>query len=433
MLSVESLPVAEEEVVESSSNKLGDIYTFVAKGSFPQTMNPIRKKNLKRYAQKFIIDEGKLYYVGPKKEEKREVVIESERKRQIFLDCHFSDIGHHLGQKKTVHRIQSKYYWLGIIKDVVDWIKVCETCQHTERNKNQSRTIRPIKVDAPWEIVGIDTIGALPETQRGNKNVTVVIDYFTKWPEAFPVQKTDVASVARCISKCIYRFGAPKMIVCTQNADFCDKVTKVLFERWSITQKVSPVDQPQLNPLHDCTSPLLKEAILQMVSEKQAEWDDFLDPVLFLFRTSTNPTTKFTPYSLMFNRTASLPNENAASRLNRDEPEQDVYSTKEKASAYMSVIQEQQNSVKQLVLTNMNAAYKQEKKNAKRKSHNMSPVTFKAADPMFSPGEAPSLKKVKEERLYLTFPVETVLATEQSSSEDVKTELVYHLAESDVN
>lgn len=85
------------------------------------------------------------------------------------------------------------------------------------------------------------------------------------------------------------------------------------------------------------------------------------------------------------------------------------------------------------VLANMNAAYKQEKKNAKRKSHNMSPVTFKAADPMFSPREAPSLKKVKEERLYLTFPVETVLATEQSSSEDVKTELVYHLAESDVN
>lgn len=69
------------------------------------------------------IQEGKLYYVGPKKDEKREVVIEAERKRQIFLDCHFNDIGHHLGQKKTVHRIQSKYYWLGIIKDVVDWVR----------------------------------------------------------------------------------------------------------------------------------------------------------------------------------------------------------------------------------------------------------------------------------------------------------------------
>lgn len=50
-------------------------------------------------------------------------MIEAERKRQIFLDCHFDDIGHHLGQKKTVHRIQSKYYWLGIIKDVVDWVR----------------------------------------------------------------------------------------------------------------------------------------------------------------------------------------------------------------------------------------------------------------------------------------------------------------------
>lgn len=158
MLSVDSLQVAEEEVVESSSNRLGDIYAFVADGCFPQTMNPIRKKNLKRFAQKFMIEgeslhvfinfsvikrylvllnlcvinctDGRLYYVGPKKEEKREVVIEAERKRHIFLECHFNDIGHHLGQKKTVHRIQNKYYWLGIVKDVVDW--VCRGCHYPE-------------------------------------------------------------------------------------------------------------------------------------------------------------------------------------------------------------------------------------------------------------------------------------------------------------
>ncbi|KAM8761060.1 gypsy retrotransposon integrase-like protein 1 [Acanthopagrus schlegelii] len=433
MLSVESLQVAEEEVVESSSNKLGDIYTFVAKGCFPQTVHPLRKKNLRRYAQKFIFDEGKLYYVGPRKKEKREVVIEAERKRQIFLDCHFNDIGHHLGQKKTVHRIQSKYYWLGIIKDVVDWIKVCDTCQHTERSKNQARIIRPIKVDTPWEIVGIDILGPFPETQQGNTNVTVLIDYFSKWPEAFPVQKTDALSVARCISKCIYRFGAPKTIVCTQNADFCDEVTKLLSDRWSIVQKVSPLDHPQLNPLHDCTCPLLKDAVVQMVTEKQADWDDFLDPVLFLFRTSTNPTTKFTPYSLMFNRVANLPNETSLSVLNYVDQEQDMYSTKEKASTFIKRMQEQQNSVKQLVIANMNAAYKQEKKkNAKRKTHNVPSLTFKVADPLFDAGDSPSPKRLKES-LYLSFPVETVLATEQSGSEDIKTELAYHLSESDVH
>lgn len=124
--------------------------------------------------------------MGTKKEEKREVVIEADRKRQIFLDCHFNDLGHHLGQKKTVHRIQRKYYWLGIIRDVVEWvrrlsfpsvelltlpgvewsrlsfqIKVCETCRHAERNKNLARTVRPLKVAAPWDMVGIDFIGIL--------------------------------------------------------------------------------------------------------------------------------------------------------------------------------------------------------------------------------------------------------------------------------
>ncbi|XP_077418214.1 gypsy retrotransposon integrase-like protein 1 isoform X3 [Vanacampus margaritifer] len=357
MLSVDALQVAEEEVVDSTSNKLGDIYTFVAKGCFPQSMNPLRKKNLKRYAQKFIIDDGKLYYVGPKKDEKREVVIEAEKKRKIFLDCHFNDIGHHLGQKKTVHRIQSKYYWLGIIKDVVDWIKVCETCQHAERNKNLARTVRPIKVDAPWDIVGVDIIGPFPETQQLNTHATVLIDYFSKWPEAFPVQKTDAVSVARCISKFMSRFGAPKTIVCTQKPDFCDEVrcksrmnqvTNLLNDRWGIVQKVSPLAQPQLNPLHDCTSPLLKEAIMQMVTEKQADWDDFLDPVLFLFRTSINPTTRFTPYSLIFNRKANTLNQATLGPLGYDE--QDVYSVKEKASTYMTIMQEQQNTVKQLVI-----------------------------------------------------------------------------------
>ncbi|KAK6306165.1 hypothetical protein J4Q44_G00230900 [Coregonus suidteri] len=422
MLSVDSLQVvAEEEVVESSSNRLGDIYTFVAEGCYPQTMNPIRKKNLKRYAQKFIIDEGRLYYVGPKKEEKREVVIEAERKRQIFLECHFNDIGHHLGQKKTVHRIQSKYYWLGIVKDVVDWIKVCETCQHTERNKNMTRTVRPIKVDAPWEILGIDIFGPFQKTQQGNSSVVIITDYFSKWVEAFPIQKRDALSVARCISTSIYRFGAAKTVISTQSVDFCDEVTKHLCNRWNVVQRVSAVE---LNPLHDRSSGLLKEAITQVVAEKQAEWDDFLDPVLCLFRTTVNPTTKFTPYSLMFNRKTILPSET--------DQETDLHHSKEEASACMTVMQEQQNSVKQLVIANMNAAYKQEKKNAKRRARNMPSITFKVTDPLFGSGESSSPKKLKQS-IYLSFPVETVLATEQSSSDEKKSDLEYPLTISDAH
>ncbi|XP_072520923.1 gypsy retrotransposon integrase-like protein 1 [Salminus brasiliensis] len=423
MLSVEALQVAEEEVVESTSSRLGDIYTLVAEGCYPQAMNTIRKKNLKRYSQKFAIDDGRLYYVGPKKEEKREVVIEEERKREIFLQCHFNDMGHHLGQKKTVQRVQSKYYWLGIVKDVVDWIKLCETCQHAERNKNMARTVRPIKVDGPWEIMAVEAVGSFPSTVNGgNTHVVAITDYFSKWVEAFPVQRRDSLCVARCISSTVYRYGSAKTIFCSESADFCQEVTKHLCERWNIGQVVTTADQPQRNALYDRNSSLLKDAIMQMVEEKQAEWDDFLDPVLSLFRMTVNPTTKFTPHCLMFNRKASVPSE--LDLMSYEQEPGSYFLSEEAEETFFAAMQEQQNKLKQTVFSNMNAAYKEEKKNAKRRSRSASSVTLAVTEPLCTSDEPPSPKKLKEE-LFLTFPVETVLSTVQTVPDDRKNGLEY--------
>ncbi|KAJ8400066.1 hypothetical protein AAFF_G00401050 [Aldrovandia affinis] len=285
------------------------VYRYITKGVYSKHLPEQKKRGIRRCANNFSVEDGRLYYVGPKKEEKREVVIDAERKRKVFLDCHFSDIGHHLGQKKTVNRIQSKYYWLGIVKDVVDWIKLCETCQHTERNKNMSRVVRPLKVEAPWELLGIDVFGPFPETSRGNAYVVILTDYMSKWVEAFPIQKRDSLSVARCISSTIHRFGSLKTIFCSQSMDFCNEVTKYLCDRWNIVQRVSPVTAALSSGPCDRNGSLLGEAVRRAVTEKQTEWDDYLDPILFVFRTSVNPTTKFTPYYLMFSREAVLPSQ----------------------------------------------------------------------------------------------------------------------------
>lgn len=80
-------------------------------------------------------------------------------------------------------------------------------------------------------------------------------------------------------------------------------MSKQLSERWSLQLKV------QHNALLERSNTLLKDTVKQMVAEKQADWDDFIDPVLALFRTSVNPATKFTPYCLMFSRKPSMPGE----------------------------------------------------------------------------------------------------------------------------
>lgn len=85
------------------------------------------------------------------------------------------------------------------------------------------------------------------------------------------------------------------------------------------------------------------------------------------------------------------------------------------------------------VLANMNAAYKQEKKkNSKRKTHAITPLSFKITDPLFGADESPCPKKLKD-NLFLPFPDETVLSSGQSGASEIKTELSYQLGEPDVH
>lgn len=46
--------------------------------------------------------------------------------------------------------------------------------------KTQAPEMIPIKVNAPWDLVGIDLVGPLAETKNGNKYFMSCTDYFTK-------------------------------------------------------------------------------------------------------------------------------------------------------------------------------------------------------------------------------------------------------------
>ncbi|CAM4662393.1 unnamed protein product [Caretta caretta] len=408
----------QAETRAESLERYKQVYKYLAKGRYPRHLTALQKRSLRRYATKFEVEGGCLYYVGPKKEEKREVIVDPERRRQVFLESHFTEIGNHLGQKKTVHRIQSRYYWLGIVKDVVDWIKMCETCQNAEHNKNMSRKVRPVKVESPWEVLGLDIHGPFPETSRDNTHILTVTDYFTKWIEAVPVQKKDAFSVAKALAAIFYRFGASKNIYSSQSWDFCDEVSRCLCERWNISQTLTPADPAHCPGLDNCTNELLKSSIRNVVNEKPSEWDDYLDPILFDFRTSVSSVTKYTPFFLMFNRYVCLSSE---VEFVKDSKEQGAAPGKvDGLPPFTAAVQEQQNAVKEIVIANMAAAYKREQKSVKRKTRSLPSLAFKVEEGVFGGNTNASLKKLKKSQ-FMAFQIETVLTPEQSISGVKKT------------
>ena len=48
----------------------------------------------------------------------------------------------------------------------------------------------------PFERIAMDIVGPLPKTQRNNRYMLVMIDYYTRLPEAFALEHQNAHSVA---------------------------------------------------------------------------------------------------------------------------------------------------------------------------------------------------------------------------------------------
>ena len=44
--------------------------------------------------------------------------------------------------------------------------------------------------------IGIDLVGPLPKTKRGNRFIITLVDYFSKWPEAAALPSKSASDVA---------------------------------------------------------------------------------------------------------------------------------------------------------------------------------------------------------------------------------------------
>ena len=70
----------------------------------------------------------------------------------------------------------------------------------------------PIKHDL-WHQVGMDLIGPLTETSRGNKYIVTITDYFSKWAEAGPLPDKTAFRIAKFIySMVLYTLGTTSYI-----------------------------------------------------------------------------------------------------------------------------------------------------------------------------------------------------------------------------
>ena len=89
----------------------------------------------------------------------------------------------------------------------------------------------PYTVGAPSERVAIEVMGPLPTSDAGKKYLLLFVAYFTKWPEAFPLESQEAPTVAEVLVKeYVCRFRVPLLLHFDQGWNFKSKVFAEMYK-----------------------------------------------------------------------------------------------------------------------------------------------------------------------------------------------------------
>ena len=105
----------------------------------------------------------------------------------------------HLGRRKNLRKIQQRFFWPGMTRDVAEYCRCCEVCQKLggKARGQRSPMVHILVVEEPFQRVAMDIVEPLDRAESGNKNILVICDYGTRYPEAVRAIEKD-----RCYPCC---------------------------------------------------------------------------------------------------------------------------------------------------------------------------------------------------------------------------------------
>ncbi|GFV01893.1 retrovirus-related Pol polyprotein from transposon 412 [Trichonephila clavipes] len=97
---------------------------------------------------------------------------------------------------KTLQKVRERFYWNNVQSNVEKCCRSCDSCAALKGPRKRTRgSLQLYNVGAPFKRIAFDILGPFPRSSDGN-NILVVMDYFTKWPEAYPISDQEASTVA---------------------------------------------------------------------------------------------------------------------------------------------------------------------------------------------------------------------------------------------
>lgn len=220
------------------------------------------------------------------------VIIPKNVRANVMQELHASHLG--INRMKEISR--SYFWWPEIDKDIEDITSNCINCLQNHKNPVKNKLTMWPQPPSVWHRIHADFLGPLY-----SKMFLVIVDAYSKWPEAFIMNNITAQKTIEVFKSIFVRYGYPLHLVTDNGPTWTSEEFKCFCKVTGIKQSFSPPYHPATNGLAERFVESFKSHVTKIVeSGKKLEYACNL--FLFDYRCTNHKTTGQSPAKLMLGR-----------------------------------------------------------------------------------------------------------------------------------
>ena len=234
-----------------------------------------------------------------------QIMVPVKFREKVMQVAHDGLLSGHFGNRKTLERILTHFYFPGIHEAVKRYVWSCDCCQRN-MSKGHIKKVPLGKlplIDTPFQFLSMDIIGPIiPASERGHKYILTVIDMCTRYPEAIALKDISTTTVADALLDIYSRIGVPKRIHHDNGSQFVSNIMQEVNKLLSIRATTSTAYHPMGNSVIENWNKSLKSSLKKLTMERVKDWDRYISPLLFAMRDTPHNSTTFSSFELIYGR-----------------------------------------------------------------------------------------------------------------------------------
>ena len=212
----------------------------------------------------------------------------------------------HFGIARTYERLRNYFYFPKMIKVIHKYIRSCQDCLSAKAPRvKEPGHLFPIPfANYPFERVGMDLVGPIQASSKQNNYILSTIDHLTRYVEVFPISGKTSSTVLNEIKKYINSKGPMRTLLTDNGGEFVSHQVEVYLQSKGIEHMTTAPHSPRGNGMIERFHQTLKALVIPHVQHRHADWEEYLQELVYAYNTSKHSTTGFPPYFLLY---GSLP------------------------------------------------------------------------------------------------------------------------------